>query len=123
MDTPLSLWSSVKASLPLRMVLSPPLRGLDTLGLLTRADLDPIRDAPSQQALQACFEGLRKATFLLNRDARHLRRLKYGKALLCMFVKKPSVVLKSILRSSTMAKASTTHPTDLSILRGETTGS
>jgi hypothetical protein len=39
-----------------------------------------------------------------------------------MFVKKPSVALKSILRSSTEAKASAPLPTDLSILRDETTG-
>jgi hypothetical protein len=40
-----------------------------------------------------------------------------------MFIKKPSVALKSILRSSTGAKASTTLiPINLSILRGETTG-
>jgi hypothetical protein len=39
-----------------------------------------------------------------------------------MFVKKPSVALKSILRFSMGTKASTTLPTDLSILRDETTG-
>jgi hypothetical protein len=34
-------------------VLSPPLRGLDTLGLFTREKLYPDRDIPLTQALQA----------------------------------------------------------------------
>ncbi len=53
---------------------------------------------------------------------RNLRRLKYGKILLRVFAKKPSVALKFILRSATRDAASTTLPIDLSILRDETTG-
>ena len=39
-----------------------------------------------------------------------------------MFVKKPSVALKSILRSSEGKLDTTTLPTDLSVLRDENTG-
>ena len=58
----------------------------------------------------------------LIRHARNLRRLKYGKALLRMFVKKVSVVLKSILRSAEGDKDSPSLPTYLSVIRDETTG-
>ena len=56
------------------------------------------------------------------RHARRLRRANYGKALLRMFVKKPSVALKSILRSSEGQSDTNTLPTDLSVLRNESTG-
>jgi hypothetical protein len=46
---------------------------------------------------KTCFKGLQKATHHLIRHARNLRRLKYGKSLICMLVKKPSVALKPIL--------------------------
>jgi hypothetical protein len=75
------------------------------------------------QTLQACFKGLRKEIRHLIRYAViDLRRLKYGKALLRMFIKTPNVALKSILRSATGDKASTTLPIDLSIPKGEKTG-
>ena len=70
-------------------------------------------------ASQCCFKGLRNAARLLIRDARNVRHLKYGKALLRMFVKKPSVALKSILRTSVGTSDNPTLPTDLSILRDE----
>ena len=70
----------------------------------------------------ACFKGLRKATRLLIRHARNFCRLKYGKALLRMFAKKPNVALKSILRSSEGTTDNLTLPTDLSILRDERSG-
>jgi len=66
-------------------------------------------------AAHDCFKGLRKATRLFIRHARNFRRLKYGKALLRMYVKKPSVALKSILRSSKGIADNPTLPTDLSI--------
>jgi hypothetical protein len=54
--------------------------------------------------------------------ARNFRWVKYGKALLRMFVKKPIVALKAILRSSEGKPDNPTLPTDLSVLRDETTG-
>jgi len=62
------------------------------------------------------------ATRLLIRHARNLRRLKYGKAFLHMFEKKPSAALKSILRSSEGTPDNPTLPTDVSVLRDETFG-
>ena len=73
-------------------------------------------------AAQECFKGLRKATHLLIRHARNFRRLKYGKALLSMFVNKLSVALKSILNTSEGTVDNPTLPTYLSILRDETYG-
>ena len=70
----------------------------------------------------ACFKGLRKETRLLIRHARNFRRVKYGKVLLRMFVKKPSVALKSILRASEGKLDTSTLPTELSVLRDENTG-
>jgi hypothetical protein len=74
------------------------------------------------QAVKDCFTLLRKAVRLLIRQARNFRRVKYGKALLRMFMKKPSVALNSILRSSEGKPDNRTLPTDLSVLRDETTG-
>jgi len=73
-------------------------------------------------AAHDCFKGLRKATRLLIRHARNLRRLIYGKALIRMFVKKPSVALKSMLRTSERTPDNPTLPTDLPVLRDETSG-
>jgi hypothetical protein len=56
------------------------------------------------------------------RHARNTRRLKYGKALLRMFVKKPSVTLKYILRTAMGNSTQHTLPTNLSIIKDETTG-
>jgi hypothetical protein len=59
LDTPPLLMSSVNTPLPLRTVISPSLRDIDTLGLLTREDLDPTRVIPSpQQSLQDGYKGL-----------------------------------------------------------------
>jgi hypothetical protein len=91
-----SLWSSVDTPLFLRTVLSPPPKDLDSLRVLLR--LDPtLKGTTTSQATHACFKGLRKATHLLILHARNLRRLKYGKAIIRMFVKKPRAALKSIL--------------------------
>jgi hypothetical protein len=74
------------------------------------------------QATQDCFKGLRKAVRLLIRHARNVRRQKYGKALFRMFVKKPSVAIKPILRTFEGTTDNPTLPTDLSILRDEKSG-
>jgi hypothetical protein len=94
---------------------------MDTLGVLVRQDLLPGSTTLLKDA-QTCFKSLRKATRLLMRHTRHLRRFKYGKALLRMFAKKPSVALKSILRASEGKIDTPTFPTNLSALRDENSG-
>jgi hypothetical protein len=94
---------------------------LDTLGVLQCPDALPENTTLLLEA-QACFKGLRKTIRLLICHARRLRRANYGKALLRLFVKKPSAALKSILRSSEEKSDTTTLPTDLSVLRNESTG-
>jgi hypothetical protein len=59
---------------------------------------------------------------LLIRHARNHCRLRYGKALIHLFVKDPSVALKYVLRISEGVTNTTSLPTDLSVIRGETTG-
>jgi hypothetical protein len=71
------------------------------------------------QAAHDCFKRLRKETCLLIQNARNLHRLKFGKALLRMLAKKPSVELKSILETSVGTTDNSAFPTDLSILRDE----
>jgi len=73
-------------------------------------------------AAHDCFKELRKATRLLIRHAHNFRCMKYGKALLRMLEKKPTVALKSILRTSEGTTDNPTLPTDLSILRDEKSG-
>ncbi len=73
-------------------------------------------------AAQDCFKELRKATRLFVRHARNFRSLKCGKTLLCMFVKKTSVALKSILLTAEGTIDNPTLPTDLSILRDGKSG-
>jgi len=115
-DPSLPLRSNVNTSLPLLKVLSPPSRDLNILGLFARTDLD--HQSPfSQHATHACFKRLSRAIRLLIRHARNLRRQKYGKALLRMFVKNLGVALNFILRTSAGTSDTPTLPTDLSILR------
>jgi len=57
----------------------------------------------------------------LMRHARNIRRLKYGKPLLRMFVKKPNVALKFTMRTVMGTSIQSTLPTDLSIIKDETT--
>ena len=54
--------------------------------------------------------------------ARNSRRLKYGKFLLRLFVKKPNMALISILRTSTGKSNKNTLPTGLSIIKDEASG-
>ena len=81
-----TLWQEVNTTLPLRTELSPPPKDIASLGLLHQEDL-VIVDDTSPSKLQACFKGLRRATRILLRHARNLRRLRYGKTLLHLFVK------------------------------------
>ena len=81
-----------------------------------------IVDDTSPSKLQACFKGIRRATRLLIRHARNLRRLRYGKTLLRLFVKNPSAALKSILRTTEGEKVTNILPTNLSIIRDKITG-
>ncbi len=57
----------------------------------------------------------------LMRHARNIRHLKYDKALFRMFVKKPNVALKSILRTAMGTSTHSTLPTDLSTINNEAT--
>ena len=60
-----------------------------------REDLSLIDDtSPSQ--FKTNFKGLRKVTRILTPHARNLRRVRYGKALLRLLIKKTSVAFKSI---------------------------
>ncbi len=103
------------------MVLNPPPKDMAFLGVLLQPDTTPM-GSPTLQAAHDCFKGLRHATRLLIRHARNLRRLKYGKTLLRIFIKKPSAALKAILRNSEETLDNTTLPTDLSDLQDETSG-
>ena len=120
-DPSLPLWSSVNTPLSLFTFLYPPPKDLDTLGVLLRPDPTPT-GTTTLQAAHGCFRGLRKAAHLLIRYVRNLRRRKYGKSLVRMIVNKPSVALKSILRTSEGTPDNPTLPTDLSVLRDETFG-
>jgi len=71
---------------------------------------------------RTCFKVLWRVTGILIRHARNLRRVRYGKALLRLFIKKPSVALKSIMRTSEGITDTPSLPTYLSVLRDETTG-
>ena len=97
---PLSLWSSVNTPLALRTVPSPPPKKIETLGLLTREDLDTQREIPPNRPSKYVFEGLVKATRLLIRHARNIHLLKYGKTRFRMLAKNPCVALKSSLRTN-----------------------
>jgi hypothetical protein len=91
----IALWQEVNTPLPLRTDLSPPPRDLASLGLMRREDQVKTNDT-SLSNLQSCFKGLKRAIRLLIRHARNLRRLRYNKDMLRLFVKKPSAALKSI---------------------------
>jgi hypothetical protein len=117
-----ALWSCVHKPLLLRTTLSPLPRSLHTLGLLTKEDFDAKEDNTPVLAVQTCFKGLRQALRALIKHARNVRRAKYGKHLLKLFVKKPNTTLKSLLRTAAGSTKTTTLPTDLSIMKDEVTG-
>ena len=116
-----ALWSDFNTLVPIRTDLSPPPKDFASLGIIHREDLVAGDDAPPSQ-LQTTFKGLRRVIRILIRHACKLRRVRYGKAMLRMFVKKPSVTLKSILRTSEGAADAPSLPTDLFVLWDETTG-
>ena len=117
-----ALWSCVHKPVLLRTTLSPPPRSLNTLGILTKEDLDSTKGNNQALAIQTCFKGLRQAIRALIKHARNVRRAKYGKHLLKLFVTKPNKALKSLLRTAAGSRMSNTLPTDLSIIKDEVTG-
>ena len=72
--------------------------------------------------MQSCFKGPRKAIRLQLKHARTVRRAKYGANLLNIFVKRPNVALKSLLRTAVGTTTTDTLPTDLSIIKNEAKG-
>ena len=92
------------------------------MGIFTKEDLQSNRGHPPSQVIQACFKGLRKTIRLLLKHARNTRRLKYGKFLLRLFVKKPNTALKSIMRTANGKPNENTLPTNLSIIKDEVSG-
>ncbi len=72
--------------------------------------------------MSTCFKSHRRTTRILLKHARNQRRLKYGKALLRMFLKKPKVALQSILRTVVEEENSQPLPTNLSILKDDASG-
>jgi hypothetical protein len=96
-DAYTALWNCVHKPILLRTTLSPPPRSLNTLGILTKEDLDPTEGNNSALAVQTCFKGLRQTIRALIKHARNVRRAKYGKHLLKLFVKKPNKALKSLV--------------------------
>ena len=105
----------------LRTDLSPPPKVLASSGLLHPEDLVEV-DSTTPSKIHTCFKGLRKVTRLLIRHARNLRRMRYGKALLRIFLKKPSVALKSILCATEGEQVTTSLPIEISLILDETTG-
>ena len=85
-------------------------------------DLDSQESNTTALAVQTCFKGLRRTIRALIKHARNVRRAKYGKHLLKLFVKKPNKTLKSLLRTAAGSTKTNTLPTDLSIIKDEVTG-
>ena len=102
----------------------PPIRNLEAL-ILTDApddDDDTTQSPDLNNRVSACFKAQRRTTCLLLKHARNQRRLKYGKTLLRMFLKKPKVALQSILCTEAEEDNTQPLPTDLSILRDDASG-
>ncbi len=116
-----AMWSEVNTSVPIRIDLSLPPRDYASFGILHGKNLVAGDDTTPSQ-LQTTFKGMRRVTRILIRHARNLRLVRYGKALLRLFIKKPSVALKYILRTAEGVTDTHSQPTDLSVLRDEITG-
>ena len=102
----------------------PPIRTLETL-ILTDVTVEEDDATPSpdlNNRINACFKAHRRTTRILLKHARNQRRLKYGKALLRMFLKKPRVALQSILRTAAEKENIQPLPMDDSILRDDSSG-
>ena len=96
------LWLTSTTPVTLRTVASPPIRNLEALTLTATLE-EHGKNIPQSDLLtrlNTCFKAHRRTTRLLLKHARKQRRLKYGKALLRMFLKKPRVALQSILRTA-----------------------
>jgi hypothetical protein len=114
-------WTELNTPVPIRMDLTPPPKGLASRGLLHREEL-VIFDDITLSKFQPCFQDLRRVTRILIRHARNLRRIRYGKTLIRLFIKKSSVALKSILFTTGGVTDTPSVPTDVSVVRDETTG-
>ena len=82
------LWLKVTTLVTLRTVASLPIQNLEAL-ILTEVPDDDDDTTPSpdlNNRMNACFKSLKRTTRLLLKHARNQRRLKYGKALLRMFL-------------------------------------
>ena len=119
-----NLWTRVSNPLTLKTTTSPPIRNLEALSLSYTLDEgdDSTPEPDLQSRINACFKAHRRTTRLLLKHARNQRRLKYGKALLRMFIKNPKVALQSILRTVARRGDSQPLPTNLSIIRDDTSG-
>jgi len=108
----------------LRTSVSPPIRNLESLRLtLSPMECDDTTSVVHlQSCLRACFKAhIRTIRFLL-KHVRNQRRVKYGKALLRVFITKPKVALQSILRKVTEKADSQPLTINLFVLREESTG-
>jgi len=110
-------------------VASPPIRNLESLSLADPPDIeeavaDDTQSPDLTNCLDACFKAHRRTTHLLLKHVRTQRKIKYGHALLRMFVQKPKLALQTILRTTAKVAEDNSQPlpTNLSIIRDETTG-
>jgi hypothetical protein len=106
------------------MAASPPIPNQEALNLTytpgSNEDAEPALDL--QSCLSACFKAHRRTTHLFLKHDHNKRRLKYGRALLRMFSKKPKMTLKSILRTATETENCQPIPTNLIIIKDDATG-
>jgi hypothetical protein len=118
------LWLKVTTPVTLQTVASPPIRKLEELILkdVPDDDNDTTPSPDLNNCVNACFKAHKQTTRLLLKYARNQRRLKYGKVLLRVFLKKPKVALQSILRTAAEDENTQPFPTDLSILRDDASG-
>jgi len=65
---------------------------------------------------------MRGVTRIRIRHARNTRRMRYGKVLIRLFIKKPSVALKYIMRTAKEVTNTPYLPIDLSVILDETLG-
>jgi len=106
-----------------------PIRNLEALSLADSLDDDDDDDddddtttsSDLSNRLSTCFKAHRRTTRLQLKQACNQRRLKYGKVLFRMFIKKSKVTLQSILCTATEEDKSQPLSTNLSILRDDTT--
>ena len=115
------LWKEVNTPVLIHTDLSLPPRDIASLGKMHREDMVTNGDTTPSK-FQSCFKYLRRVTRIRIQDARNLRRTRYGKALLRLFVNKPSVALRYILRTTEGAARTPSLLTNLFGLGDETAG-